>query len=854
MKTYFPVAATSTALALVVLLLTVRADELAAESGGTVTTTLFPGWNLIGWVEQETHLDRLFDQIPQVVVIHRDDGHSVSRFSDLAFDQFEALTPGRGYWFRVESQGPVEWTRPAQPVSRKVAAPVGDRLIAWTGRDGIEIAEALSGIEDHLSSAWKWDASSQSFSLWAPIPGLPDWEARVGYGDGVLVRLSRSIDWLQPSGLLPEIVAPVDLPDSNLQIIQRDIRAVESIFATRFHAPIDQTRVSFFIQGSRHWDPYIPCCAPETGWPERSIDAQGDARYRFSIPLTAWTGQGRSRDASDPSYGYQQLLKYYFRILQHEYAGDAIDAVPRWLILGTTAQISELAGRRPRYSPNDEFGTNRITLPTTPASTPEDDTLGRVYVSKLVSESTRDSYFRFWSLMDRTSPSQDAWKNSFRLAFGVDADEFVRQTNRERRSAFTTVTGKLIWEGEAEPSVLRIRGWYLDDYSRGPLHGTVLGDGSYRIELPRDHRYRMQVNLPVAGCSAHVGSDGRLSAHRNPEILEAVGRRDQGPNIIVPAEFCHRAIHLRVAGPGVEEIPDLELLRCTADGQTCSYWRSSLVDDAPSHRSRVPLPGKYVFKIRGSAQSCSAYLAEAGVTPNLADALLIEATDLPVETVVELPAGIQLCSHTLRGQLTGKPAGWYEGRRVRLSPRNGGASANAILDGEGRFEARLSLPGNHILSVSVSRPTDQGLLSCSVTSEQEHQWLRRVSDPPQTDEDYVAVSAEGDSELHWQIGPHACDLVVSGRAQTPDGEPLAWTDLIVCPDGGGLCTTFQTDESGRFQYLADNSWRYYVTTRSAWGASGLCQQAHRAAATTYFTVRPDSENRFTWTFPPSPCD
>ncbi len=853
-----PVAARLSAVLLALLVLFVVVIRLsgqpASASDDTFTDFLFPGWNLIGWVEEQTDVEEVFDAIPQLVSIHDGTG-TAARRDDLVLVDFSALQPGRGYWFKVESDWPVGWKRSSQPASRLIDLQAGEQLVAWTGLDEMPISNALIGIHDQLTVAWHWDAPNQRFTPWAPNTELPGVKHQlVNYGDGMLLRLEDALQWLQTPGLLPKIIAPSGLLDRHLQTIKADIRAVEANFAREFKASIDQTRVSIFIEGSAHWDPFIPCCEPEVGWPERTLDDQGHAQYRFAIPLTAWTSQSWVSTARTFTYGYQQLLTYYFKILQHEYAREAIDTVPKWIVHGTTVQIYEFAGQRTRYSPALEFDSNQLILPLSSMSTPDDKALGRAYVSRLVAQSTPDAYFLFWSLMDLSGPSEDIWKRSFRLAFGLEGEEFVQQVNRERGEAFTTLTGSVLWEGAPAPSAMQISAWVVKPFGRGPLPSKRLANGTYRLNMPRDSSYRLELEVPVRGCRAHVGTDGQVSARRDAVLLEAGGQQDEGPTVTIPAEFCQHQLNVVVTGPGVDELRGIRLQRCTPDGETCSYWRTNFLGHNVGYRGRVPLPGRYVLRINSLNQTCPAYLTEHGVTSDPALALQIEATNAPIETVVELAEGIQLCQHTLSGQFTGKPSEWYAQRNLRLSHQAGGGSVDATLDDEGNFEALVPSPGNYRLSISVFRPTDGGVLSCSISSEQENQWLRRVSNPPQVDENYALVSSEDDSELQWEINPSACELVVSGRAQSPEGEPLAWASLIACPQGGGLCENFDTDRHGRFQYLADAAWRYYVTTRLARSAHGLCQQGHRLASTSYFAVRLDSANQFTWTFPPSPCE
>ena len=52
----------------------VAATEEPAADDGTITTTLYPGWNMVGWVGPETPASKLFDELPALGRIFAWDG------------------------------------------------------------------------------------------------------------------------------------------------------------------------------------------------------------------------------------------------------------------------------------------------------------------------------------------------------------------------------------------------------------------------------------------------------------------------------------------------------------------------------------------------------------------------------------------------------------------------------------------------------------------------------------------------------------------------------------------------------------------------------------------------------------
>ena len=87
---------------------TARADE-----GGTVTTVLHPGFNLVGWIEPEAGVGELFATLPQLRAIHAWDAEA-ERFrtaSSGSEGDLATLEPGMGLWFEIDGTSAVDWTR-----------------------------------------------------------------------------------------------------------------------------------------------------------------------------------------------------------------------------------------------------------------------------------------------------------------------------------------------------------------------------------------------------------------------------------------------------------------------------------------------------------------------------------------------------------------------------------------------------------------------------------------------------------------------------------------------------------------------------------------------------------------------
>ncbi len=185
-------------------------EEPADDAGdGTITTTLYPGWNMVGWVSPETPASELFDDLPALGRIFVWDGEE-QRYRQLmpssgsAGDQ-HLLAPGDGLWLYIGGTSPVEWTRKASETSVLLELRAGRNLVAWAGRDGTPIEEAVGRFGEALVSAWRWDAGAQEYRLFAPTAGL-DQVQELNHGDALRVELSSGGRWWQSGAAPPPVV------------------------------------------------------------------------------------------------------------------------------------------------------------------------------------------------------------------------------------------------------------------------------------------------------------------------------------------------------------------------------------------------------------------------------------------------------------------------------------------------------------------------------------------------------------------------------------------------------------------------------------------------------------------------
>ena len=81
------------------------------DEADTITTVLYPGWNMVGWLGPTTPISELFEALPELERVsawdtteqryQRRTRNSIPRFG------LRQVTRGMGLWFQMDADGPV---------------------------------------------------------------------------------------------------------------------------------------------------------------------------------------------------------------------------------------------------------------------------------------------------------------------------------------------------------------------------------------------------------------------------------------------------------------------------------------------------------------------------------------------------------------------------------------------------------------------------------------------------------------------------------------------------------------------------------------------------------------------------
>ena len=359
-------------------------DGDTPSKAATVTTVLYPGWNMVGWVGPDTPLADLFDTVPELVQVLAWDADTggYRRYTKTSTGQGTSpLTRGVGLWLEVGGGAPVEWTRTASDEYVLLSLRSGWNLVGWTGGDGTLLEEALGRFGDAFAGAARWDAETRRYALYYPSAEAINSLTALNRGDALWVYVVRDTRWAHPgTGRMVFEFADTVPPEFRAEI-REEMASVMAFFAERFGAYRDELIVSV---------------------PDR--DGCG-ATPRFIKLARPWCAAHE-----------------YFHALQYALA-EGRPSGPTWLVEGSATYAEEVYDGglefRRRIAPagashvasirNPEFADSRLKYH-----------LGFIAADWLVSRAGEASLLDYYRLL----PSSNGWDEAFETAFGLSIEDF----------------------------------------------------------------------------------------------------------------------------------------------------------------------------------------------------------------------------------------------------------------------------------------------------------------------------------------------------------------------------------------------------------------------------------------------
>ena len=336
------------------LLLAVIRPASAAADDETITTTLYPGWNLIGWIHEDIPASEVFEQLPALTLIRGDAGRVARGATADGPARPFTLQTGHGYWFRIAGDRAVDWQRRYSGSVTQIKRDAGRHLIAWGGPDRTAFDRAMRGVAEAARLAWRWDAAHQQWHWWAPnIGSTSELASPLNRGDAFGISFRRSVDWRQPTGILPPIRFLGDVPEVIRKQVVADVRYAIAYFADRFGVEANPERLEILVFRTvtdLSWrespdDHYVTASA--------SIPLDPDRLSSILMPMGEWGPSLLDRRTGESVNARTALIHEYFHIVEGQLAGEAFYTVPDWLIEGGPTWLQrKLAYRAGQLDPS----------------------------------------------------------------------------------------------------------------------------------------------------------------------------------------------------------------------------------------------------------------------------------------------------------------------------------------------------------------------------------------------------------------------------------------------------------------------------------------------------------------------
>ena len=836
------------------LLLAVIRPASAAADDDTITTTLQPGWNLIGWIHADTPASEVFEQLPELESIHG--GALVDGEAPDAADAVEQLQAGRGYWFRISDGDAVDWVRPATPAGRRFQLEPGRQLVAWAGRSDIELADALAGLAEHLTIAQRWIAAEQRSVPWPPDPSVEPVEIpALRRGEAVEVTLTEATEWLQPSGVYHHVAfaggLQHQLPDDFRETVEADVAWVVELFAARFAWEMETRRLTVRIATTPEALARLQSRqrATTNAWARSPVTRAGVNEIVMSAGF--WTSGYSS--GTGISYARSILAHEYFHIAQFELAGPARHRTPGWLTEGTATWFGWSLHGRPLSVKDSQFGTTELNLASRYRPFDYAHALGVAALTILIERSDPETVLDFWRNLAPRKGVARSWQTAFRETFGLSPQEFYELFYEVRRPHFTIISGAIKRSGAAALPRLSVEA----ETDRGRRESVdVQPNGSFEVTLPRfDSAGAATLNYGIAvvrrdtTCRGEVGLDQMLTwpTSGDSRLLQPFSTSEPSVsdfNIVAPASFCREQVRVRTTG-NIRDVPkDLEISVCRPDGTGCT--EAERRRRSRTYTATVPIPGDHVIAFSTPQNRCPSDAAVDGFTRDPSEALIVQSAVGARTTQIRFEPLSQLCELAISGQLLGRDAAWARNRRIAAYPEDGGTHVTTQLEADGSFRLGVSKAGAYRFEIGAPVLHDGITLGCKIVSYNPQQWASRATTPALSVRG-IRVTGDGGVSLRWEIHPGACRHAVEGRVIDSGGMPVASWGFIACPDSG-MCQNVATDASGDFVFAATNTGE--MTLRPRFGDCG--KQTFPTERRSYL-VRAADDNHVEWVLDGYPC-
>ena len=672
-------------------LLTLETTALGADDA-TETVRLEPGDNFVGWVADPIAIAEIFKQIPEAALIYRWDAESRTyRYAVRdGSATLETLQPGMAANIRIDGRKSVKWERPLTPAKGMVTLYSGENWVAWNGRDEWPLDQVARGIGSSLVSIEAeergivYQPGSGISEAIAPLNG----ESTLRRGDALRVTVNRDLRWLQPTGMMPNIVWVGDIPESVREEITADMRRLLDFFAEEFAIEPDFVETTALLFGSidaavRHAESGAeprPLYAPdhlrstlETGW-------QAEAQ---PWGFWAWVCGWQSQPPPDCHGNKAPTLAHeLFHVLQDQLSTRHPHLSPTWMSEGTATWLN---WRLPpefgqaSYEDQRQWTIDRVAKTSEPLNAGENGfyhwvyDLGSVVADRLVEMRGVDALLDFDRLLypqsigkERRWVQMPTWHEAFEASFGITVEAFYEEFEAWRatlpkpaqqgydRQDDVLLTGTLsLSNGTPALGFIAFAQEYDGELPIGLERTAVVEeDGAFSLYVAA--RTIQHLRLTRDGCTLWLTTNSGLTmAVPQWGQYGVLDTRDLSDlNLTLPDGACENELRINVIKlRGDDRQLELDLV-----AQETGSTTSVTLGPSGTFTTHAPTSGEY--RLRMKIGGCDLWYHEDGLVASTQSGQLLSLGEHPVTIEFNVPD--DLCSRTISGRFfrgEGNPSG-----------------------------------------------------------------------------------------------------------------------------------------------------------------------------------------------------
>ena len=759
----------------------VSAEDPAESTPETRTISLQPGDNFVGWVADPLPLAELFADIPQIESVSRWDAAAgryrmAARQVPQGLWTLNALQPGSAFVVRLGGEETVEWERPITSAKGLVNLHAGENWVSWAGPDGWSIADAARGIGRSLNTVRVGDMvyDHQQPESAEPWPDLKR-------GDALAVSVSREVNWLQPTFVMPQIHYAGNVDHGKRKLIERDLIATLDYSAREFGVQADPSSLVVVVASSAKaahdtttelgrdwdWEAFRNFWQRAGGWYSSDQDA-------FYLKSSSWEGYRSGRYF----WGRYVVLHEYIHALQYQLMGaNYIDL--NWLLEGSANWFdSDLSTQDRNGYPLSRKLINALNQASQGPPLEEIESsnetwqysFGLVAADLLVERAGKSALLDFYRVLapGRAGPggrweTRPTMRSAFSSAFGLTLEEFYEEFEAlmaKRRGSATrrpapnefALEGTIV-NSDGTPRIgasLEARE-YKDGHPAGwNRRAKSSEDGTFEAFVRKRADYRIWIELgdDYRNCQywwSESSNEARPSADE-ARLIEIGSSQPEPITITVDADRCRWRIAGTLSGPDDQPLAGIEV---RAQGEDRSTSVRTELDGSFTFVVAEPAPYQLSVDLGG----CRLYWRAGDPAGTDEQAVAIEVVDGDV-TDIQFRVVEDSCTR-ITGWLLGPDGGAIANAQINAVADD--HRTNGRTDSTGRFSVALAEGGEYRLDTWL----DGCLLYYGHTGATGN-WHERKT---------IEVAEHDVSGLVFQLGSGTCTLRISGKFLNADGTP-----------------------------------------------------------------------------------